>query len=237
MTTRSYSDRRSELETYFDRTAADAWARLTSSAPVGRVRATVRAGRDRMRNTLLSWLPEDLSGKRILDAGCGTGALAVEAARRGAEVVAIDLSPTLVNLARERLPEELVNAPGWGGIHFCSGDMLDPALGEFDHVVAMDSLIHYRETDIVASLARLAARTRHSIVFTAAPRTPASMLMLGMGRLFPRGDRSPAIEPVSPDVLRWLMAKEPVFVGWQTGRFELITGGFYKSQAMEWKRS
>ena len=237
MTTRTYATRRGELETYFDRTAAEAWARLTSTAPVGRVRATVRAGRDRMRNTLLSWLPEDLQGLRILDAGCGTGALAVEAARRGAHVVAIDLSPTLVDLARERLPAALVSEPGWGSIEFRSGDMLDSALGEFDHVVAMDSLIHYRETDIVASLARLAVRTRHSIVFTAAPRTPATMLMLGMGRLFPRGDRSPAIEPVSPEVLRWLMAREPAFVGWQTARFELITGGFYKSQAMEWKQA
>jgi magnesium-protoporphyrin O-methyltransferase len=41
----------------------------------------VRAGRDEMRNLLLSWLPDDLSGKRLLDAGCGTGAFAVEAAR------------------------------------------------------------------------------------------------------------------------------------------------------------
>jgi len=237
MTTRTYATRRSELETYFDRTAAEAWARLTSTAPVGRVRATVRAGRDRMRNTLLSWLPQDLTGQRILDAGCGTGALAVEAARRGAHVVAIDLSPTLVNLARERLPESLVSAPGWGAIDFRSGDMLDPALGEFDHVVAMDSLIHYRETDIVASLARLAVRTRYSMVFTAAPRTPATMLMLGMGRLFPRGDRSPAIEPVSPEVLRWLMARDPAFEGWNTGRFKLISGGFYKSQALEWSRA
>ena len=80
----SYAERRGELEHYFDRTAADAWARLTSDAPVSRIRATVRAGRTEMRNTLLSWLPEDLTGARILDAGCGTGALAVEAARRGA---------------------------------------------------------------------------------------------------------------------------------------------------------
>jgi magnesium-protoporphyrin O-methyltransferase len=228
----TYTTRRGELEHYFDRTAAQAWARLTSTAPVGRVRATVRAGRDRMRSTLLSWLPEDLRGRRILDAGCGTGALAVEAARRGADVVAIDLSPTLVSLARERLPESL----GMGHIDFRSGDMLDPALGEFDHVVAMDSLIHYRATDIVAALSRLAARTSHSIVFTAAPRTPATMLMLGVGRLFPRGDRSPAIEPVAPETLQELMSADPTLLPWKSGRFELITGGFYKSQAMEWTR-
>ena len=77
MPTATYIERRQELETYFDRTAVEAWSRLTSEAPVGRIRATVRAGRDRMRTTLLSWLPDDLTGRRLLDAGCGTGALAV----------------------------------------------------------------------------------------------------------------------------------------------------------------
>ena len=87
----TYIERRSKIETYFDRTAAAAWSRLTSDAPVSGIRATVRAGRDRMRNTLLSFLPDDLTGCRLLDAGCGTGALAVEAAMRGADVTAIDL--------------------------------------------------------------------------------------------------------------------------------------------------
>ena len=102
MTSVSYETRRDEIETYFDRTAADAWAALTSDAPVSRIRRTVRLGRDAMRETLLSWLPEDLTGSTLIDAGCGTGVLAIESAQRGAEVVAVDLSPTLVNLARER---------------------------------------------------------------------------------------------------------------------------------------
>ena len=120
----SYLERRGEIETYFDRTAAQAWERLTSDAPVGRIRATVRAGRDRMRNTLLSWLPEDMTGQRLLDAGCGTGALAAEAARRGAHVVAIDLSPTLVKLAQERWQANFQDQVS-GRIDFLSGDMLD----------------------------------------------------------------------------------------------------------------
>ena len=162
MSTLSYKQRRSEIEHYFDRTAVDAWSRLTSDAPVGRIRATVRAGRDRMRATLLSWLPEDLRGRRILDAGCGTGAFAVEAARRGAEVVAVDLSPKLVSLARERLPQSLDD----GSIDFRVGDMCDAGLGTFDHVVAMDSLIHYGPDDAVDALAGIARKTRRSILFT-----------------------------------------------------------------------
>ncbi|MCY4182202.1 MAG: methyltransferase domain-containing protein, partial [Gammaproteobacteria bacterium] len=107
MPTTAWLKRRGQLQTYFDRTAVAAWERLTSDAPVSRIRQTVRAGRDRMRETLLDWLPEDLRGARLLDAGCGTGALAVAAARRGAQVLAIDLSPTLVGLARERAPADL----------------------------------------------------------------------------------------------------------------------------------
>ena len=225
----SYQARRGQIEHYFDRTAVQAWARLTSDAPVGRIRATVREGRDRMRAQLLDWLPQDLRGRRILDAGCGTGALAVEAARRGAEVVAIDLSPTLVDLARERLPE----LPNGGRVDFRSGDMLDPALGRFDHVVAMDSLIHYDATDAVAALARLADRTSTSMIFTFAPRTPLLAAMITVGRLFPRGDRAPWIEPVAHTALSQALGQAPALTGWDEGRDQRVASGFYKSHALE----
>ena len=75
--------------------------------------------------------------------------------------------------------------------------MLDPALGRFDHIVAMDSLIHYRPEDTVRAVAGLAARSYGSLLFTFAPRTPALALMHAVGRLFPRGDRAPSIEPVA----------------------------------------
>jgi len=223
----AYEQRRGEIETYFDRTAADAWAKLTSSAPVSGIRATVRAGRDLTRSTLLGWLPENLHGRRILDAGCGTGALAVEAARRGAQVVAIDLSPTLVQLARERMPTDL----GAGRIEFCSGDMLAAGLGEFDHVVGMDSLIHYERHDVVRAICALAPRTHGSIVFTFAPRTPMLAAMRVVGRLLPRSDRSPSIVPVAENLLRKeLMDALP---GWRIGRDLRVTTSIYKSHSNE----
>jgi len=232
MRTHAYDQRRHEIETYFDRTAAQAWARLTSDAPVGRIRASVRAGRDRMRATLLSWLPSDLRGARVLDAGCGTGAAAVALAQRGAEVVAVDLSPTLVQLARERLPADL----GPGRVEFRSGDMLEQALGPFDHVFAMDSLIHYDAEDAARTLARLAERTLGSMVFTFAPRTPALAAMHAVGRLFPRGDRAPAIVPVAETRLNDLIAAEPALQGWRRQSSVRIAHGFYTSQAQHWRQ-
>jgi magnesium-protoporphyrin O-methyltransferase len=231
----TYLQTRSRVETYFDRTAAQAWARLTSDAPVGRIRASVRAGRDRMRATLLSWLPEDLAGLRLLDAGCGTGALAVEAARRGARVTAIDLSPTLVALARERAPA--VAADGGGAVDFRSGDMLDAALGHFDYVVAMDSLIHYAPADAVRAVAALAQRTRLALLFTFAPSSPALAAMHAVGRLFPRGDRSPSIVPVAEAALRRRLGAEAALHGWAVSRTERVACGFYTSQAMRIART
>jgi magnesium-protoporphyrin O-methyltransferase len=227
MTSTTWQARRTQIETYFDRTAAETWKRLTSDAPVSGIRATVRAGRDAMRGTLLSWLPEDMRGLRLLDAGCGTGALAVEAVKRGAAVVAIDVSRSLVQVARDR------SADVQGDLRFEVGDMLDPYLGEFDHVVAMDSLIHYRAPDAVRALAGLAARTRGSILFTFAPRTPLLAAMHTVGRIFPRGDRAPAIEPVAEAALRRLLERDPNLAGLAPHRTQRIASGFYISQAME----
>lgn len=230
----SYLQRRERIETYFDRTAAGAWEQLTSTAPVGRVRATVRAGRDRMRGLLLAWLPADLRGARVLDAGCGTGAFAIEAARRGAEVVAIDLSPALVDVALRRVAAQLDTFAAGGRIDFRSGDMTDAALGGFDHVVAMDSLIHYERADALRVLDGWSQRTRGSLLFTFAPSSPLLRTMHLAGKLFPRGDRSPAIVPLAERGLR--RALHDALPAWQATRCERVASGFYTSQALQLQR-
>lgn len=222
-----WTARRAWLAEYFDRTASTAWARLTSDAPVSRIRATVREGRDRMHGTLLGWLPARLDGARVLDAGCGTGRMAHDLAARGADVVAIDLSPTLVSLARERWAA----ATPAGRVEFRAGDMLDEGLGAFDYVVAMDSLIHYETPDVVGALGRLARRTRCGLLFTFAPRTPLLTAMHAAGRLFPRADRAPAIAPAAESRLRAALAA--ALPGWCPGRAVRVSRGFYTSQAME----
>ena len=217
MASAAYDTRRSALETYFDRTARDAWEKLTSDAPVSGIRATVRAGRDAMRATIMNWLPADMSGLRLLDAGCGTGALAVEAAARGAHVVAIDVARNLVDVARNRAPAGL-------SIEWHAGDMLSSDLGTFDHIVSMDSLIHYHTADVIAAVEALRARARTSVIFTVAPRTPALTAMHSIGLLFPRGDRAPAIVPVAESRLR---------SAFDVQRAQRISSGFYKSHAFE----
>lgn len=54
------------------------------------------------RPATLSLLP-DVRDKRVLDAGCGPGVYSEWLTRHGAEVVAVDASPKMVELARRRL--------------------------------------------------------------------------------------------------------------------------------------
>lgn len=220
-----YLERRAWIGEYFDRTAASAWKALTSDAPVSRVRATVRAGRDTMRRTLLAALPTSLSGARVLDAGCGTGVLAMDLARRGAEVVAIDLSPTLVEHAQQLAQQQGLS------IDFRSGDMLDPALGSFDYLIAMDSLIHYDLREILGALSSVAPRVRQRMAITVAPRTAALATLHAVGKLFPRRDRAPSIMPVAESRFRRGLAETPALAGWSVADTTRVERGFYRSQA------
>jgi magnesium-protoporphyrin O-methyltransferase len=218
-----YLATRDRVETYFDRSATKVWERLTSDAPVSRIRQTVREGRDRMRATMLSRLPANLRGARVLDAGCGAGQMTAELAARGAEVTAVDISPALVEIARARLP-----AAHGARVRFASGDMLDDGLGAFDFVLAMDSMIYYSELDIARSLDRLGARTSGAVVFTMAPRTPLLMAFWGMGQMFPRADRSPTMVPHAFDRLNRATGNRLARVG-------RVSRGFYISECLEFR--
>lgn len=234
MSQADYIRRTGEIEHYFDRTALDAWKRLTGDQPVSGIRATVRKGREEMRRTLVNWLPQDLTGWRILDAGCGSGVLSFELVERGAEVVGVDLSAQMIAHARQRAQEFAVLAGrGYGSVTFHSGDMLDPRHGRFDAVVSMDVLIHYRPADAVRVLHSLAERTSRSMIFTLAPGSRLLRAMLATGKIFPRGNRAPAIYPVQPDRLVAEMMHSPGFAGWTSGRSHKVGVGFYTSQAME----
>ncbi|MBD8063273.1 class I SAM-dependent methyltransferase [Oceanitalea stevensii] len=98
------------------------------------------------RPAMLS-LAGEVRGRRVLDAGCGSGPLAAELLRRGAVVTGLDASPAMVELARRRLGDDVP-------LHV--GDLAEPlpfADDSFDDVVA-SLVLHYLE-DWSAPLAEL----------------------------------------------------------------------------------
>jgi len=187
-----YDQTLSRVETYFDKTASKTWEQLTSDAPVSKIRQTVRAGRERMRFKLLNRLPKELTGARILDAGCGTGQLTAELVKRGASVVATDISHSLIQIAKSRIDDCHHQK-----ISFHVGDLCSKDLGKFDYIVAMDSLIYYSLNDLTKILTELKQRTEREIIFTVAPRTKLLLAMWYVGKLAPKGDKSPVMVPQS----------------------------------------
>jgi demethylmenaquinone methyltransferase/2-methoxy-6-polyprenyl-1,4-benzoquinol methylase len=55
------------------------------------------------------------SGQRVLDLGCGTGALTLRAAQKGAEVKGIDVNPHMIEIAKKRVNEANLSQ----NIEFC----------------------------------------------------------------------------------------------------------------------
>jgi release factor glutamine methyltransferase len=74
----------------------------------------------------------NLSGKRVLDMGTGSGIIALHAARGGADVVGVDVNPEAVGCAREN-----VRANGYETrIRVAEGDLFSCLKGEkFDTIV------------------------------------------------------------------------------------------------------
>jgi len=118
--------------------------------------------------------------RRALDLGTGTGVVATALARRypEAEIVAVDLSPAMLEEARRRLPPDLA-----GRVAFQVGDAaaLDQPDGAFDLVVLSNMIPFFAE------LARITA--------------PGGVLVFS----FSRGPATPIYVP--PDRLRRELAR------------------------------
>jgi SAM-dependent methyltransferase len=118
-----------DLSSYDDR-----WARMAASGqnPHGEVDLVMR-----------------FSPSSVLDAGCGTGRVAIELARRGVEVVGADLDDDLLAVARSKAPE----------LTWVSADLARLDLGRsFDVVVAAGNVIGFVDaTDRAHAVAACAA--------------------------------------------------------------------------------
>lgn len=67
------------------------------------IRLITRGRLDKIYDRLTSLIQE---GQEVIDLGCGTGALALRAARRGARVKGIDVNPEMLKVAQQRINEE-----------------------------------------------------------------------------------------------------------------------------------
>jgi len=95
-----------------------------------------------------SMSPADPGPRTVLDAGCGTGRVAIELARRGYGVTGVDVDPAMLARARAKAPD----------LRWIEADLASLDLGQaFDVVVAAGNVIIYlapgTEAAVLSSLA------------------------------------------------------------------------------------
>ncbi|HKV77991.1 MAG TPA: class I SAM-dependent methyltransferase [Candidatus Sulfotelmatobacter sp.] len=105
------------------------------------------------------------AGARVLDVGCGTGVVAITAARLGASVEAIDLTPQLLERARENARVAKVD------IEFREADAEDLPFrdGEFDIVVSQFAHMFAPRPDVAVAQMLRVLRFGGTIAFSTWP--------------------------------------------------------------------
>lgn len=128
---------RDSVQEAYDRVAADYAARLLNELDYKPLDRALLA-------TIIEQTP---AGTPIADVGCGPGHVANWLRRHGGEVVGIDLSPGMVDLAGRTFPL----------VEFRCGDMrsLPAADGEWGAAVALYSIIHLEPADLPIALGEL----------------------------------------------------------------------------------
>ena len=99
------------------------------------------------------------NARRALDVGCGDGAIARALARRGLTVLAIDISPGMIELARARTDGAL-------HVEYQVGDIMTTDLRSdgFDVVITVNMVHHLPLRDVVLRLASLVVAGGHLLI-------------------------------------------------------------------------
>ena len=129
----------------------------------------------------LSWIQEtvSLSGRRVLDVGCGGGILSDAMARAGANVLGIDMSAKALGVAQLHALE--VQTQGIGFREITAEDLADELPGQFDVVTCMEMLEHVPDpASVVNACAKLVKPGGH-VFFSTINRNPKAFMLAIVG--------------------------------------------------------
>ncbi len=106
----------------------------------------------------------DLQGKNILDAGCGSGIYSLVIARRGGRAVGVDVSRSMIDIARENAREAGVE----DACRFQVGDILelDPGSSRFTSCLAIGFFDYIRPEKQAQVLAKLLSLVENDVIAT-----------------------------------------------------------------------
>lgn len=119
-----------------------------------------------------------LHGKQVIDVGCGGGILAESMARRGAQVIGIDMGATPLSVAQMHALESHVEIE-YRQIR--AEDMAAEAPAQFDAVTCMEMLEHVPDpASVIAACAQL-VKPGGDVFFSSINRNPKAFLLAIIG--------------------------------------------------------
>ena len=130
-----------------------------------------------------------LSGKKVIDIGCGGGILAESMARKGADVTGIDLSEKALKVADLHSLESEVSVRYK---HIAAEDMAAQEAGQFDVVTCMEMLEHVPDPASIVRAAAALVKPGGHVFFSTLNRNPKAYLFAVVGaeyllRMLPKG--------------------------------------------------
>ena len=140
----------------------------------------------------LNWIQglAPLTGKKVLDVGCGGGILADAMARKGAEVLGIDLATKSLRVAQLHALE--ANTPGVQYREVSAEALAAEAPGSFDVVTCMEMLEHVPDPASIVRACSALVKPGGWVFFSTLNRNAKSFLFAVVGaeyvlKLLPRG--------------------------------------------------
>lgn len=155
--------------------ARDSWDQIADDFDQFTTPLTLRLGEQAVERVGLR------RGSRFLDVGAGSGGLSIPAARRGAEVLATDIAPTMVERLRERARAEGLTDLETAVMDGCALDLEDDT---FDVSGSMNGVSLF--PDLERGLAEMVRVTRPGgrvLVVTFGPIQNAEFLTFFMGAM------------------------------------------------------
>ncbi len=140
----------------------------------------------------------DIRGKVVFDFGCGSGGNTLVLARRGARVISMDISESLINVARQRLAINQVH----GSVQFVVSSAHDVALeDESVDVIFGIAILHHLELPLVAREVKRVLRKGGRAIFQEPVRNSKFVSRVRGMIPYKAADVSPFERPLTDDEL------------------------------------
>ncbi|MFN3618326.1 MAG: bifunctional 2-polyprenyl-6-hydroxyphenol methylase/3-demethylubiquinol 3-O-methyltransferase UbiG [Aquabacterium sp.] len=182
----------------------------------------------------LDWIDQlaSLKGKRVVDVGCGGGILAESMARRGANVLGIDLADKPLKVAQLHAMEAGVANLDYRSV--AVETLAAEQAGQFDVVTCMEMMEHVPDPSSVVQACANLVKPDGWVFFSTINRNPKSFLFAIVGaeyvlKLLPKGTHEYGRFIRPAELARWIREAHLDLAQFKGMEYNPLTGRYWLS--------